>query len=127
MIDTLRLTAYEAARLLRNKELTGAELDRDRARGDRDDGDADERLRGARERLEVDRGDEPVDAEELLPGADRGRVVFPGPVHGVVLPGRGEFRCLHAALTLFIVLFGSSRGGVSGRSHPANRNAIRST
>jgi CspA family cold shock protein len=77
-----------------------AELDRDRARGDRDYGDPDERLDGAREGLEVDRGDEPVHPEQLLPGANRSRVVFPRPGHGPIQHGWGEFRCLHAAFTL---------------------------
>ena len=63
-----------------------AELDLDRHRRDRDHGDADERLGGARERLEVDRRDEPaVDAHRLAALLDRRRVVLPGPPHAATI------------------------------------------
>jgi len=63
-------------------QLVRAELDLDGDRGDRDDGDPDERLRRARERLEIHGGDEPaVHAHRLPPLLDRARVVPPGPPH----------------------------------------------
>ena len=53
----------------------------DRAGRDRDHRDARQRLGGAGERLEVDRGDEPVDAEDLLALPDRVGIVLPWPAH----------------------------------------------
>ena len=58
------------------------ELDLDRRRRDRDHGHADERLRRAGERLEVDRRDEPVaDPHRLAALLDRARIVLPWPLH----------------------------------------------
>ena len=66
--------------LARVVELVRAERDDERP-GDRDGDDRDtrQRLRRARERLEVDRGDDAVDADRLLAGADRFGVVLPWP------------------------------------------------
>ena len=52
-------------------ELVGAEVEDERDDRDRNDRDAGDRLRGARELLQVDRRDEPVDAEQFLASANR--------------------------------------------------------
>ena len=64
-------------------ELVRAELDLHRHGRDGDDGDADERLGSAGERLEVDRrGQATVEPDRAAACVDRRRVVSPGPAHG---------------------------------------------
>ena len=67
-------------------QLVRAELDLDRGRRDRDHRDADERLGGPGERLQVDRRDEAaVEAHRLAATTDRLCVVLPRPAHGETL------------------------------------------
>ena len=64
-------------------ELVLPEVDPDRRDRYRDDGDSGDRLRGAGELLQVDRRDEPVERERLLPRANRRGIVLARPAQSM--------------------------------------------